>query len=218
MLASVNGLANTFAIGHAEEAKKQEDLQRVLLRLQEVEDSLCDPELAPVALEMLPEIEAQISQYRTVKAKPRKVVPSSQVSSETTARKVVPSDQTAPDFRHERITWGLSRLDLDHPRPWLQSEGQATLLDLLARLTEYEKATWAEVEQMKGHHPWQDLSRWEKASFDRAEELQLGESMPWFQFRLSSRGRLLGLRIGSVFHIVWWDKEHEVCLVPLKNT
>jgi hypothetical protein len=76
--------------------------------------------------------------------------------------------------------------------------------------------TWAEIETQRagGHkrHHSQEISGLEAAAQADITKRKLSERFneTMFRFRLSGEQRLWGFRNGRVFHIVWWDPDHQV--------
>lgn len=44
----------------------------------------------------------------------------------------------------------------------------------------------------------------------RLEELSLGDMTKIGRFRISQKPRLYGFMEGNVFHVLWWDPEHQI--------
>jgi hypothetical protein len=84
------------------------------------------------------------------------------------------------------------------------------------------KLTWAEIEAQKTgsgtnrhkkHHDQEVESlRSEAREALRQRKLSVifGDNNI-FRFRVDGTTRLWGFRQGRIFHIVWWDPNHEVC-------
>jgi hypothetical protein len=116
------------------------------------------------------------------------------------------------------IVWKISSVDSEHPKPWLSIEGPETLAELIDQLRHLERFTWRTVMHASEHnHEWEDTSRWEANSRERARTLTLDDQSSWFQLELGRRGRLFGFRNTYVFNIVWWDRDHEVYPTARRN-
>ncbi len=96
-------------------------------------------------------------------------------------------------YRAERLSWRIGDIDLEHPQPWTRVEDGAAVLDLVVRLRE-----------------WEGFDTWSETSRARVVELGLDDQSTWYQLRLDRRGRLFGFRLGSIFHILWWDRDHVI--------
>lgn len=99
---------------------------------------------------------------------------------------------------------------------WMTDDESAVVLAALIRLS---KNTWNELRSQSGpgkqghrlHHD-QDISRICQEAQDRLTSThldeQFGDSM--FRFAISATQRLWGFRVGDIFYIVWWDRNHLV--------
>lgn len=84
------------------------------------------------------------------------------------------------------------------------------------------RLTWAEIEaqqvgpsnKRKPRHHYQEVeSICSGAQYDlsrRKLAKRFGDA-PIFRFRLSGKKRLWGFRTERVFHVLWWDWDHQVC-------
>ncbi|WP_437621793.1 hypothetical protein [Sorangium sp. So ce1151] len=125
---------------------------------------------------------------------------------------VLPSS-SAPDdsWRQQRIVWRLGNFDLTHPKNWLELESPDAITDLLKRLGDLELNTWSEIDSMSKHnHAWDGWAKWEKGSQDKIKKMNLDDQNGWYQIQMDRMGRLIGFRVGHVFNLVWWDRDHEV--------
>jgi hypothetical protein len=122
----------------------------------------------------------------------------------------MPADQTG--YLREPVTWRLGSFDFDHPKSWCDEESSAALRELAAKMKWLERYTWGELPGLSTHnHEWEDPSEsWTQPSVQRLGELNLDDQSGWYQIHLDARGRLFGFRSGSVFNLVWWDRDHEV--------
>lgn len=82
------------------------------------------------------------------------------------------------------------------------------------------QTTWAEIERQqtgsanarhKKHHeqPIESIVSPAQKNLDRLKLPELfGDAI--FRFRLGGSQRLWGFRQGAIFHVVWWDPDHNV--------
>lgn len=87
---------------------------------------------------------------------------------------------------------------------------------MLERLSSFETMTWAEIWK-SGSHPI-DLWRLCKDAQDRLTELKHDDQDSLISLRCGGKPRVWGIREHHIFHVLWWDPEHEVCPSLLKNT
>ena len=87
--------------------------------------------------------------------------------------------------------------------------------DILPKLKEWETQTWNEilVHSKKNNHSI-DTMTLNKIARDRLNKMRI-EANAVVSLRLQGTHRLYGYRIGSVFYILWYDKNHgdnDVCV------
>ena len=111
--------------------------------------------------------------------------------------------------------WRFGILDFDGKWHW--NLDAATLRNVRDKLVSFESMTWAEIAG-KRHHYLSSASV-SKAAMDRLEEIQQDDAADLL-FSLACAGleRLIGIRAGREFRLLWWDPGHEVCPSSKKNT
>ena len=57
-----------------------------------------------------------------------------------------------------------------------------------------------------------------KKARDRLHTLKLDDNDVLYSIRLTGKQRIWAACFGHVFHLLWWDPEHEVCPSELKHT
>ena len=80
--------------------------------------------------------------------------------------------------------------------------------EILPKLKDWEAQTWNEilVKANKQNHSI-DVEKLNKAARNRLDMMQL-EAEAIVSLRLQGAHRLYGYRIGSVFYVLWYDKDH----------
>jgi len=110
----------------------------------------------------------------------------------------------------ERICWRFRHLDLEGP--WsLGALGGGELGELMKALAGFESMTMAEA--FRGGHPGKDYDVEDlptALALDRLDAIGMGDLTKISRFRIDGRGRLYGIRCENVFHVIWWDPNHEV--------
>lgn len=120
---------------------------------------------------------------------------------------LLPSSRTS----EERVCWRFSHLDLDGP--WgLVALDHERLTVLLTDMAKFEGNTINELfhqgEWPGKFHPVHTLPN--KKALARLDELGLSDMTTIWKLRIGSAGRLWGFLVKNVFHVVWWDPQHEV--------
>lgn len=118
--------------------------------------------------------------------------------------------------KHEPISWGLKRVDLNGDWGWskLEAEHVEDLLQELVRLEGETLHTLLKSAKTKDI-PTDHMRRGAK---DRLVTLRLEERDHLWELRLESKRRAWGLVEGSVFQFLWWDPDENACNPPPKGT
>lgn len=129
------------------------------------------------------------------------------------------SSVVSPDYyMKQHPSWRFARADKEK---WLFFESFAD--NILPFLESIEKMTWQEIlsaskshgQGSKSHEI--EVSSLTKSAQKRLEELKIYEDT-LTSIRINAKVRLWGIREESVFYILWYDKEHEICNSMKKNT
>ena len=107
--------------------------------------------------------------------------------------------------RDGAFAFDLLRPDFDHK-------------EVLDKLISYSNMTWAEVIRQvhdragKSKHHFLSGSGLSHEAIERIRAKKLEEySDSIFSFALQNRLRIIGIRAGVEFHVVWYDPEHRFC-------
>lgn len=118
----------------------------------------------------------------------------------------------------ETPIWRFDKLDRDGKFAFDLSRSDFKHREVLQKLIDYGAMTWADIE-----HQQHDRSRKTKHHYisprslsveaiARVRAKHLEEDIDTiFSFSLQNRLRIVGIRHGAVFHIVWYDPNHEFC-------
>jgi len=119
----------------------------------------------------------------------------------------------------DRICWRFTHVD--HDGPWsfasLDADGWR---GLLGQLTQFETMTIAELFH-RGDYPgkgYEPAALPDPRAARRLEAMRLSDQTRIWALRTQGRPRLWGFLVDNVFHVVWWDPEHEVWPSQLKHT
>jgi hypothetical protein len=119
----------------------------------------------------------------------------------------------------DRLCWRFTHVDNDGP--WGFGSLNATAIGgLLAQLVQFEKMTVHEAFH-QGDYPGKcyDLEALPNAKArERLECLKLADQTKIWRLRIGGPGRLYGFLTSNVFHVVFWDPEHEIWPSQLRNT
>ena len=127
-----------------------------------------------------------------------------------------PATATDPDvLKHEPLSWGLKRLDLNCEWSWRKLDGQhldrvhSELVSLEGR-TLFDLLREGKVKDIPVDHLKPDPAA-------RLKQLRLEEAEVLWELRLPNKWRAWGLVDGAVFYFLWWDEDEEICHPPPKG-
>ena len=132
------------------------------------------------------------------------------------ARTKQPGASETPDvIKHEPVSWGLARMDLDGDWSWLKLD-PGHLAQLHAELVKHEGETLYVLLQ---DETVKDVAtrHLKIPAKNRLKEIGLEEKDTLWELRLPGKWRAWGLMERSVFHFLWWDPNETACNPPPKG-
>jgi hypothetical protein len=111
--------------------------------------------------------------------------------------------------------WRFGLIDLNGPWHW--NLDAATMHAIRDKLVSFESMTWSEIES-KRHHFLSAEGLSSGAKKRLAEIRQDDAADLLFSFACSAVERLVGIRTGREFRILWWDSKHDVYPSTKRNT
>ena len=87
--------------------------------------------------------------------------------------------------------------------------------EIVDKLSNYETMTWAEIDgaskSAKGsRNHFIKVNRMDKRARERLDELHLTYD-EYYSIALTGKARLFGVLESGIFHVLWYDQNHEVC-------
>lgn len=116
----------------------------------------------------------------------------------------------------ERPSWVVAIMDMDGPWSW-KSADQATLHEVRAFLASLESMAWNELLHKNRAH---SIARW-KISRDaqrRLEDIGQDDVDDLVSLRKTGAQRIWGIKDRDVLKLLWWDPDHTVYPVEMRNT
>ena len=118
----------------------------------------------------------------------------------------------------DRFTWSVSDLDHRHAGAWDWDLSPKEVRDFLDLLEQLGRCTWGEMraqttggkQRRKLHHAQESSSLCAEAQH-RLGELGIDDEV-LFRLRHGATLRVWGRKVGSVFHVIWYDRNH--CVYP----
>jgi hypothetical protein len=139
----------------------------------------------------------------------------------TARRKTLPAPRALPEAStsNERLCWRYRHAD--HGGPWcFHNAAGDGFCGLLTRLANFESMTVNEAFH-QGDYPGKDYDVDQipnRAALDRLEALGLPDMTKISVLRLGGQQRLYGFLQDNIFHVIWWDPEHEIWPSTLRHT
>ena len=130
-------------------------------------------------------------------------------------KKIPKQASTIISYKTLHPSWCFSRSDDSSERWSIMQITKNELLELKNRLSSYERMTWAEIEGDENH--FIPIGSMIKDAQDRAYDIKIYQDS-LFSLRISGRKRLFGFIQEGVFFIIWYDRNHEVCISHKKHT
>lgn len=96
--------------------------------------------------------------------------------------------------------------------------------EVLDKMINYSNMTWADIKKQthddgKSKHHIIEYHKLSKDAQDRIKAKKLEQdSDAIFSFALQNRLRIVGIKRGKEFHVLWYDPGHEVCPSTKKHT
>ena len=125
--------------------------------------------------------------------------------------------ESQPDsFFQKQPSWRFQFMDKEKWSPVCK------INDLVEKLCEYETMTWAEIDSAskssKGsRNHFIKVDRMDKKARERLDELHLTYD-EYYSIALTGKARLFGVLESGIFHVLWYDQNHEVCPTIKRHT
>lgn len=117
-----------------------------------------------------------------------------------------------------RVCWRFTYVD--HDGAWgFDRMAPAMLCEMLRKLAYYESMTLNELRITRRLFKEYDLpGGLSKQALARLADLGYDDMTKIQRLEFTGKQRLYGFLDGNVFHVLWWDPEHEVYPSKLRNT
>lgn len=124
----------------------------------------------------------------------------------------------------EKIVWLFDNLDRAGKFSFDVNRSDFQHKEVLEKMIAYSSMTWAEIKKQthdggKSKHHEIDAASLSSEAVERIRAKKLEEATDSiFSFALQNKLRILGIREGRYFHVLWYDPEHEACPSKKKHT
>ncbi len=111
-------------------------------------------------------------------------------------------------------SWRFSTVDKSGPFAW--PIGSEEELEIVGKLHHFDSMHWSKIEGSDHHSiKLDELSREAKK---RLQEINQDDVDEVFSFHLQGKPRIICIRDRHIAKLLWFDKDHKVCLSQKKNT
>jgi len=132
----------------------------------------------------------------------------------------------ADSTERERILWDFGNVDNGGEFAFSidRIEADGNLRNIFSKMINYATMTWADVrgqthDNAKSKCHFLDMDSL-SGSARRRVMIKISEENvdKIFSFALTNKLRVIGVRDGRIFHVIWYDPEHEFCPSLKKHT
>lgn len=134
-------------------------------------------------------------------------------------RKKAGARQEPEDISSREVEWCFKRFDKEYcPRLDRQSKDSIDSFEEVAHcLKKYSTRTWGRIRQDPDRDHSISVNAIESSARRRARELKLGDDIRLWSFHFTGKWRLWGIRDRAIFHVLWWDPDHQIYPVDLQS-
>ncbi len=124
----------------------------------------------------------------------------------------------------EKIVWLFDNLDVAGEFAFDVNREDFQHKEVMEKMIAYSSMTWADLKRGthdagKSKHHEIDIAQLSAEAQARIRAKHLEEATDSiFSFALQNKLRILGIRDGRFFHVLWYDSEHRACPSEKKHT
>ena len=126
---------------------------------------------------------------------------------------MVPAEIDSKNFR-----WEASTIDYEYAGSWDWKIEPKEAKDLLELLGSLQESTWKQVKDLRfnSKNKSRQLHHSEKVTVickeaqERLDQIGLGDQEELYRLRHGNTVRVWGYRNGTIFYILWYDRNHKV--------
>lgn len=143
-------------------------------------------------------------------------------NKENPSKKKQPTHYLDPiSWKTSYPSWAFDRLDCSCEK-WSVSSCKDICNKILFKLKSFEEMTWDAIlkqthDDGKSSNHYLNIEDLSKDASEKLARLHVDFEL-LFSLRLQNTERLIGLLDDGVFHIIWYDQNHEVCVSTKKHT
>ena len=120
-----------------------------------------------------------------------------------------------PDWFGMHIAWHFRDLDHEGPFGWHVCDRETLVETIMKRIESFETMRWKEI-PAKLLHPIK-ISDLAPAAQKRLEEIEQMDIAELWCLRIGKKPRVWGIRDRLYFRVLWWDPDHAVYQMNVKD-
>lgn len=146
----------------------------------------------------------------------KKRIPSTPAVSDE--KRVIVLDTDHPEIAARRLVWRFNEIDTSGDWP-PAAIGVDAMANLLKKMGDFESMTLGEIFKPGSEHGKRYVvENLPAPALKRLREIERDDETEIARLRCGGRPRLYGFLREHVFHVVWWDAEHQVYPSKKRNT
>lgn len=124
----------------------------------------------------------------------------------------------------ENIIWLFDKIDRSGIYAFDVNRPDFDHKEVLGKMIDYSSMTWGKVKRQthdngKSKHHFLSPGSLSKEAVERLKAKDLEEFSDYiFSFALQNKIRIVGIRNGERFHVLWYDPAHEICPSKKRRT
>lgn len=133
-------------------------------------------------------------------------------------KRAIVLDTDHPEIAARRLVWRFNEIDTGGPWP-PAAIGVGAMADLLKKMGDFESMTLGEIFKPGSEHGKRYVvENLPSPALKRLRDIERDDETEIARLRCGARPRLYGFLREHVFHVVWWDAEHQVYPSKKRNT
>lgn len=134
------------------------------------------------------------------------------------------SNNFSPSSENEFIVWTFRNIDRDGKFAFDTNRKDFDFKNFVDKMLEYSKLRWRELrehthDENKSKHHFLSEDSLSESAIERINKKHFEDRTDSiFSFALNNKVRIIGLRDGVEFQVIWYDANHEFAISSKKHT
>ena len=127
-------------------------------------------------------------------------------------------------YKNCKVVWMFDLIDKNGPYAFNIEDADFKHKDFIEKMINYSSMTWDEIDKQthdkgKSKNHYLKIDSINNKAIQRLDDLKLEtKSDDLYSIAFTNILRIIGIREDDRFHILWYDKNHEVCPSSKKHT